>query len=49
MPIYKYFGGHGQEVMASMVKKHGEKKGKSEFYATANKRNQKPDVRKKTT
>ena len=38
MPLSKYFGGHGKEVMSSMMKKHGGKKGKSIFYATANKR-----------
>jgi len=42
VPIYKYFGGHGKEVMAEMQKKHGEKKGTSIFYATANKRGEKP-------
>ena len=40
MPLEKYFGGHGPEVMRSMKKKHGEKKGKQIFYATANKRGQ---------
>lgn len=38
MPISKYFGGHGKEVMAEMKKKYGEKKGESVFYATENKR-----------
>lgn len=42
MPIAKYFGGHGEEVKAAMVKKYGAKKGERVFYATANKRNQKP-------
>jgi hypothetical protein len=37
MPIDKYFKGHGAEVMASMLKKYGAKKGKSVFYATSNK------------
>jgi hypothetical protein len=37
MPLSKYYGGHGEEVMASMSKKHGKKKGKEIFYATANK------------
>ena len=41
MPISKYFKGHGEEVMADMVRKHGAKKGKQIFYATANKRNMK--------
>ena len=38
MPISKYFSGHGEEVMANMMKEYGEKKGKQVFYATANKR-----------
>lgn len=42
MPIEKYFGGHGSEVMSDMTKKHGAKKGKNIFYATANKRKQNP-------
>ncbi len=37
MPIAKYFKGKGETVMAGMMKKHGEKAGKREFYATANK------------
>lgn len=40
MPLSKYFGGHGESVMKSMQKKHGAKKGKQIFYATANKRGQ---------
>jgi len=38
MPVEHYFKGHGSEVMASMKKKYGEKKGKQVFYATANKK-----------
>jgi len=38
MPLYKYFKGHGEEVMSNMKKEYGDKKGKSVFYATANKR-----------
>ena len=38
MPLSKYYGGHGEEVMSKMRKKYGEKKGKQVFYATANKR-----------
>ncbi len=38
MPLSKYYGGHGSEVMSKMKKKYGEKKGKQVFYATANKR-----------
>ena len=45
MPLYKYFGGKGEGVMADMQKRYGEKKGKSVFYATANKKGQSP-VRK---
>lgn len=41
MPIDKYYGGHGEEVMASMketyANKGGAKKAKSVFYALANK------------
>lgn len=40
MPLGKYFGGHGSTVMKEMKKKHGEKKGKQIFYATANKKGQ---------
>ncbi len=42
MPINKYYGGHGDEVMSNMTKEYGDKKGKSVFYATANKRGAKP-------
>lgn len=38
MPLNKYFGGHGSQVMSSMKQKYGEKKGESVFYATANKK-----------
>jgi len=37
MPLSKYFSGKGESVMADMVKRYGPKKGKSAFYATANK------------
>jgi len=37
MPISKYYGGHGSEVMKKMKQQYGEKKGESVFYATANK------------
>lgn len=40
MPIGKYFGGHGDRVMAAMQKQHGTKAGTREFYATANKQHQ---------
>jgi len=42
MPISKYYGGHGSEVMQNMQSEYGAKKGKSVFYATANKRGQNP-------
>lgn len=44
MPIDKYFGGHGDEVMSDMQGKHGPKKGKQIFYATANKKHQNPET-----
>jgi hypothetical protein len=43
MPISKYFKGSGEKVMADMKDRYGAKKGKSVFYATANKRKQTPD------
>lgn len=39
MPISQYFKGRGSKVMKSMKKRYGDKKGKSIFYATANKNN----------
>lgn len=42
MPVSKYFQGHGSDVMSSMKKTYGDKKGKSVFYATANKRKMNP-------
>jgi hypothetical protein len=42
MPVSKYFKGHGDEVMSAMTKEYGPKKGKSVFYATANKKKQTP-------
>jgi len=47
MPVSKYYQGHGSEVMADMQQRYGEKKGKSVFYATANKRKQNPEDNKK--
>lgn len=38
MPLNKHYGGHGEEVMKSMMKTYGEKKGKKVFYATENKK-----------
>lgn len=42
MPVSKYFSGHGLEVMQNMISEYGKKKGKSVFYATANKKGAKP-------
>jgi len=42
MPISEYYKGSGRKVMAAMKKKYGAKKGKSVFYATANKQRMKP-------
>ena len=41
MPINKYYGGHGKEVMKKMKKEYGKKKGEEVFYATENKRKSK--------
>jgi len=41
MPLSKYYSGHGKEVMASMKKEYGDKKGERVFYATAQKRKKK--------
>lgn len=38
MPLSKYFGGHGPEVMRDMKSKLGERAGESRFYATVNAR-----------
>jgi len=38
MPVSEYYKGDGDEVMRSMVKRYGAKKGKQVFYATANAR-----------
>lgn len=38
MPVAKYYKGHGLEVMKDMLSRYGPKKGKSVFYATANKK-----------
>ena len=45
MPINKYFKGHGEEVKANMTKEYGAKKGEQVFYATANKRGEKPGAK----
>ena len=51
MPVSKYFKNHGDEVLQSIRKAHpdyDEKRVKSEFYATANARNAKPNQKMKT-
>lgn len=47
MPVSKYFGGHGSEVMSNMKSEYGDKKGKSVFYATANSRGERAKKAKK--
>ena len=42
MPISEYFKGSGNKVMNSMQETYGAKKGKQVFYATANKKKEKP-------
>lgn len=37
MPVKAYYKGHGLEVMRDMIARYGQKKGKSVFYAKANK------------
>ena len=46
MPINEYFKGGGDKVMSNMTKEYGPKKGKSVFYATANKKGMKPGGKK---
>lgn len=46
MPISAYFGGKGKQVMSDMQDRYGDEKGKSVFYATANKNYQKPKKKK---
>lgn len=45
MPISAYYHGSGEKVMSDMMNRYGAKKGKSVFYATANKRGQKPSAK----
>ena len=47
MPVEKYFKGSGKEVMKDMKERYGSDKGKSVFYATANKQNMNPPSYKK--
>lgn len=37
MPLSRYFGGHGAEVMRAMQSEHGQERGREVFYRTANK------------
>ena len=41
VPLNKYFSGDGKKVMSNMKKEYGADKGKSVFYATANKKKKK--------
>ncbi len=41
VPIAKYFHGKGEQVMKDLVARYGPKKGKSVFYATAQRKNMK--------
>lgn len=45
MPKSEYFHGHGDKVAANMKKEYGDKKGEQVFYATANKRGEKPGAK----
>jgi hypothetical protein len=45
LPLNRYFGGHGREVMRDMRERHGER-AEEVFYRTANKQKQAP--RRKT-
>lgn len=47
MPISKYFGGHGEEVMRNMRKQYGDR-AERVFYATSNKRKSKRSSQRKT-
>lgn len=47
MPLNNYFKGKGEKVMDSMKEQYGSKKGKSVFYATANKKKGKKGKGKK--
>lgn len=46
IPRNAYFKGHGDQVMARMIREYGKKKGKTVFYATAQKRGQTPRKQK---
>lgn len=42
MPVSAYFKGKGDRVLADLIRRYGEKKGRAVFYALAAKRNLKP-------
>ena len=42
MPLSGYYHGKGRKVMKAMKARYGAEKGERVFYATANKRKQKP-------
>jgi hypothetical protein len=46
VPLSSYYKGDGKQVMTDMIRRYGEAKGKSVFYATANKRKLAPKRRK---
>lgn len=48
MPVSEYFGGKGRTVMENMKEEYGDDKGKSVFYATANKKKSKKGGKKKS-
>jgi hypothetical protein len=45
MPIGAYFKGSGEKVMKNMQDEYGAEKGKRVFYATANKKGEKPNAK----
>lgn len=45
MPIGAYFKGGGEKVMENMKKEYGAEKGERVFYATANKKGEKPNAK----
>lgn len=47
MPVSKYFGGKGAEVLRKMKKKYGDKRGTQIFYATINKQKNEGTRRRK--
>lgn len=47
MPLDRYYDGNGEKVMGKMQKTYGADKGKSVFYALANKRKAAGDTKVK--